>query len=403
MRLFSSRRTSDTQIAVIIDIGSASIGAALVRYAPDAQPEILYAVRRSITFKHHGNFEQYLRSMRSTLFNVVLKLQEEALSNTNGSQSLSMADIDSVMCVFSSLWCETEHYTVQHSEDDSFTVEQTFLEERLAEDEEELKTAFRTSHDTEATIVDRTFIHTALNGYSTANPYGRQAHRVEATALVTLMYTPVYEQVRETIEQLFPERVVSFRSYSLASFLVIRELFAEVTDFMTVNVIGGVTDLQLVLNDRVAHTTSFNKGIYYLSESIAHQLDRSAQEATTLLMAYVDGELEQGTRDMVRPIIEQATKEWVSEIGMYFDKALSNTSLPRSLFLTTHTRLYELFTRLLESELSSNYTISAQAFSVTQVNPALLRPQIVGAEQRTDTFILIDALYGNLALNGAFS
>jgi cell division ATPase FtsA len=401
MKLFSSAGTLDTDIAVVVDIGSASIGAALVRYTPGSQPEVLYAVRRSITFQHYGNYDQYTRSMRSTLFNVVLKLQEEALTSKNGKRSLSLADIDSILCVFSSLWCETEHYTVTHRQDEPFTVKHEFLQERLTDDEEELRTAFETSHGSDASIVDRTFIHTALNGYPTAEPYGKRAHRVEATALVTLMYRTIYEQVRETIEQLFPDRELSFRSYSLASYLVIRELFAEVSDFMTVNVIGGTTDLQLILDNRVEHTASFNKGIYYLSESIAHQLDRSTEEATSLLMAFVDNELEQGTRDMVRPIIEKATGEWVSEVGMYFDEALANTSLPRTLFLTTHTRLYDLFTRLLESEVSNSYTLSAQSFAVTQITPALLRPHIVGAEQRTDTFILLDALYGDLALYGS--
>ena len=69
-----SRNTKKEKPVIILDIGSSSIGGAIVLIKKNSPPMVLYSVRKQIRVKDDINFSRFLSSMSDTLESVLTEL-----------------------------------------------------------------------------------------------------------------------------------------------------------------------------------------------------------------------------------------------------------------------------------------------------------------------------------------
>ena len=101
--LFTIAKGKTPRSRIIFDIGSGSVGGALVTYATDSAPRVRYSRRLPIPFQQELDFERFVRAMLSTLLDVALKVQSEGIPAMVSAEGKSI-QIDEVLCIFSAPW-----------------------------------------------------------------------------------------------------------------------------------------------------------------------------------------------------------------------------------------------------------------------------------------------------------
>ena len=100
--LFSNKKNKK-ELSIIFDIGSGSVGAALVELSYFNKPTILYSTRKDIAFKEEVNPDKLLSSMKIAMESVALNVQKIGFKN-EALVRLKNKDIGTIYCVFSSPW-----------------------------------------------------------------------------------------------------------------------------------------------------------------------------------------------------------------------------------------------------------------------------------------------------------
>ena len=106
------KNNSQSEIAVVYDIGSASVGASLVELRPNKNPKILYSVRKTAAFLRRGDTERLLGAVGKSLNEVSLDIQKDGLKHLKFTKRGGQT-IDSAYCFFSSPWY-VSHTTTLH-------------------------------------------------------------------------------------------------------------------------------------------------------------------------------------------------------------------------------------------------------------------------------------------------
>jgi len=95
----STKKDSQTSPFVIFDIGSASVGAAIVLVPSEEQmPKIIYDTRTPIVSRDPKNYARLLSSMLSAFKNATVEIEQDGARKLLDNK-LSMKDIKNVFCV----------------------------------------------------------------------------------------------------------------------------------------------------------------------------------------------------------------------------------------------------------------------------------------------------------------
>src|SRR3989344_8219606 len=111
--LFRFRNLEET-LVIILDIGSASVGGALVLFNKTTAPFVVYTVRREIKFHQKIDFERFILSTKDTLDEVIGYLQKEGLFylKLKGRSHLTP---EAVHCIFGAPWYASQVRTLHVS------------------------------------------------------------------------------------------------------------------------------------------------------------------------------------------------------------------------------------------------------------------------------------------------
>jgi len=80
MDMFSFLKNSrESTVIAVFDIGSASVGGALISFHAGEKPKIIWSARESMVFQNDLNFGRFLSSMLETLEKVLIKMQQSEM------------------------------------------------------------------------------------------------------------------------------------------------------------------------------------------------------------------------------------------------------------------------------------------------------------------------------------
>src|SRR3989344_6115618 len=80
MDVFSFFKNSDkSTVIAVFDIGSASVGGALISFHAGEKPKIIWSARESMVFQNDLNFVRFLSSRLEPLEKVLIKMQHSEM------------------------------------------------------------------------------------------------------------------------------------------------------------------------------------------------------------------------------------------------------------------------------------------------------------------------------------
>lgn len=394
MKLFRNKYQSTAPV-IIFDIGSGSIGAALVTFKTGGIPSVLHSIRTPISFQKEIRPDLFLKRMLGTLEGVALELEQKGIAKLDRGL-FGPKKIGQILCVFSSPWytSQTKILTIERKK--SFTVSTNFIEKMLSRAKKHFEKSVgeheTTKHIRNPKIIESNVIYTTLNGYKTIDPYGRKANSVEIAVFFSLISGDVSKMVTEVFEKVFNTREISFHSFALASFSVIRDIFHTEENYLIMDISGEITDISLVREGVLLETVSFPIGKFSMLRGIAHALKTIPEEAHSLIRLHFESNKK--STPAVKKELEAAEKEWQSMLSRALSDLSGGILLPKTVFLTVDSDLGEWFRNIISGDTLSQERFTAGPLSVVMLNGAKFHKYYnVQKGVESDSFLGLETLF----------
>jgi len=333
-----------TRSAVLVDIGSASVGGAYVHIVEGKAPQLCYTARIPVV-RHEQ--ESITASMLRALDQLVLMLVSEggpALYREVGN-----AHIDMIVASVAAPWQETTVRTVSLQEKYPFTFTRLLMQR-----------AVTTKTPPPGRVVsDTSVIATTLNGYATENPWGKRVTRADLTVLTSTIEKLVVHDITKTLQSAFHSHHVEITAFAPVSFAVITDLYPHQQDFIVIDVSGTATDALIVKKGIIAGVRSIPHGIHDLL-SAARVAARSAPGADIIVPE---------RNAAFAPKVESIEIAWLSDLKQVLSEFAQNTPLPRAVFLLADDDAREFLKRLIDNSSLRTLWLSGDSLSIITFAP----------------------------------
>ncbi len=387
---FFGKKPTPKKIVAVLDIGSASVGGALVSIPEQnshEKPEILFATRQPLYYQNELNFETFLAAMLQSLDTVLGKLRESG----EGIPSR-------VHTILAAPWYASQTRIVKYAKNVDFVFSDKLWSELVEKESRAFEEVFLKQYSEmgdKARIIEGKNINILLNGYPSKDPIGKKTREVELSLYLSISSEEVTTNIEERINTVF-KSPITFSSFLFNLFAVARDIFPNESNFIVADIGGEVTDVGVAKNDVLLDTASFPYGTNMLARTLSSKLDLSKHETSAYLHLYMEGKLEKRMHARVDRVLEKVRKEWLMQFAKTLDAMSKDLSLPSTIFLTTDEEILQWFGDTALREEFAQYTHTNRPFSVILVNKRVLAPYLlVDGGVRRDLFLMLETLFIN--------
>lgn len=402
--MFSLKNQNKESLFIVLDIGSASVGGAIVSVSDNNQiPKIIYDNRVSVAYKNNKDDPYFSLAMFLALKNVVTNIEQDGIRKLHESKTQKdVKDINKIFCVFSPLWYMSTVETFKFNKEEPFTVSDKFISDILKKaDEKFLESVQENKFNTKnknLKLIEKDIVQVSLNGYRTEKPYGKKANTADITLFMSAVSEEIFEKTKEILEKTFNIDDMSFHTFTLSSFSTVRDIFNTEKNFLLMDIEGETTNILLAREGTMIKEDSFPFGKNILLKKVAKDLNTSSEEAHSLLRLSLEEKNTDIEYKKLNLIIKKVREEWLS----FFRKILLDFSeglfLPKTIFLTVDSDIGKWFIDTIKSDEFSMHTIAEEPFTVVELNSRILSEYSTSETNKnsaSDPFLTINAIFAN--------
>jgi cell division ATPase FtsA len=380
------------ELVLIFDIGSSSVGGAFFAMQDSGIPKIIYSLREEILVTPIVDVDKFLISTLESLKTVVKKIHDQSFGKP-----------DKIYCVLSSPWHISQTRLIKLEKNSNFIFTSKLADELIKKEvalfEEERASEYDSLTGGERTIELKN-IKTSLNGYETINPLNKEAKSLEMTVFVSISPEEILKKIEDSILKFFNITELKFISSSLASFILVRDLFTDQRNFLLIDIGGELTDIEMTKKDILRESISFPLGSNFIIRGVSKSLSCSIEEAKSFLSLYRDNHASPEVKSKIENIINTLKTEWLKKFQESLANISNDISIPASIYIIVDREWASFFAELIKSEQFNQYTLAESKFEITVLNTEVLHG-IASFEDNVirDPFLIIGAVYINRHMN----
>ena len=344
---FFSQKNKEETIAVF-DIGSGSVGGAIFLSSPDKRPIIISSFRKSFKLRDFVSGESLIKEMLESVEEVARYLQKDIHKTP-----------DKVFAVLSSPWATASLRSIKRKRPEGFTFTEKFAKELIKE--EILK--FKKENTDFDEIIDRRVVNILLNGYEIPKPYGKRVKESEIQILLSLSSGELVNKIENVITKTY-HKEIKFTSQMFSDFIVVRDIFDRLNDFIILNIDEETTEVSIMRNDFLVGTASFPYGKNSLIRRISKRLNKDISNTASILSMYKNQHLEEGYIKELEDSIKEESKAWTNSLKTVFRSLFSDLLIPHNIFLVSDTSSDKWFLNLLHKNNFPEFTTTNDSFNV---------------------------------------
>ena len=381
--LFSSKKE---KLVAVFDIGSGSVGGALVRISNDKNklPTIIKSARTDIVYRENVDFNQFLGDMITSLGTTATLLHQSKL----GAPS-------EIFCVLASPWYVSETRVIKMSKDVPFVFSSKMIDELIKKEISSVETLYKTKYGNVSSapeIIEHPILGVFLNGYRIDNPIGEKVKNFKVDLAISLSPSICLDKVKEEISKTFTHTKVSFSSFMLASYISIRDRYITNDSYMIFDISGEITDVGIVTNGVLDKSASFPYGRNTLIRNIGKSLNIELRDTLELLSLYSKGTLEEGQLNKLNEVLKASEELWGASFKECINSLLHVLIIPSIVFLTIDRDIKDWFVKVINNGEHIQSMVSGKQFTLITIDgPDFLN--MCSVENETcDPFLMIEAI-----------
>ncbi len=370
-----------------MDIGSGSVGGALVSFSENKKPKILFSVRKPIVFQNDFKFERFLLSMLKAIDQVLDELGKAKLGKPK-----------QVFCILAAPWYVSQARTIVFEKEKTFSVTPKRVDNLISREVESLKKNFDAHYkdltESKAEIIEVENINMKLNGYETRLPYDKKAKRLEAHLYVSMSAGQVLQALRQKVRKELGLDNVFFNSFSLAAFDTIRDMYSQKQNFIFIDVGGEMTDVSVVRNGILVETESFPLGKNFLIRTVASELQTENVEALSSFGLYMEDKMANAGKRKIQSALTHVEEEWGEALYKTLGSIATHITIPGTVFIIADIPFGKWFSEVIRGKGSGNIMLMGERIETIIINPLVLSKfAAFDLKVDKDAFIITESLF----------
>src|SRR3989338_390626 len=332
-----SREKKEKKLALVFDIGSSSVGGALLWMEDGGTPEMVFSTREDFPLEHNVDPNRLLGNAVKSLEIVSSKISRSGIGVP-----------DRIFCVLSSPWHMSQIRTISYQKNTPFIFTQE-LADNLIKKEISLFDGEHTKKYKPGEIrsIELKLMQVLLNGYPATSPFGEKAKELTLSVSISVSPEKVLRKIEEAVERHFHNPNIKFCSFAVASFTIGRDSFAQHQDFIMIDIGGEIADVSMVKKEVLRESSSFPLGVNFILRRIASSLNATLSEAKSLFYLYKNGHAEEKTKRRLEGVINDLKKEWRTNFEQSLAGLSKDISIPSVVFVTVDRDLASFFEELI--------------------------------------------------------
>lgn len=381
-------------MAAIFDIGSGSIGGALVAIDGAEPPEILFAARRELPFQEKLSFQRFLEAMEKTLEELAVSVQKAS----------GKVRIDEAFCILASPWYASQTRLIRYSQEAPFTVTEKglakLIEKEIAQFRDSKLFARSKVGDAPPDIMEAKSMQIKLNGYDVRDPFGKKVSELELAAYISMLPPNIRRVIETAIKKFWHVPHVRFSSFSFSAFDTIRSIFPDEPSFLFMDISSEVTDISLAKDNILLESISFPYGKNALVRTLVDAMKTTPALAFSELERYAEKRSTPERAKEIEEILGETTKRWSGFLEDALTRFAAEFPIPRTIFYTADDDVVEWFERAINDARIVRFAAAEDGFTVRSLGHAFLGKFIRSQDEHfSDPFLSIEGLYAKKILS----
>jgi len=340
-----------TGYGAIVDMHSGSVGMAIVDLSGDAASKPIFAHREFLKITDVATSLQDTRALRNAL------LAASEIYTNAGREALRAYDkggrVTEVQFVYGAPFARTATRFIKVEDSVPFKVSAEQVTSLLAEAEAKDEAEHRHSEELSklnVVLVERSVIHTAINGYLTPSPYGKEATELSLAHISGLVPAELLTLSAEIEDKIAPHATRHTHTFELALFCVVRDLYPSVAQGLLINISAESTELSVMQDEVLIESAVVPCGAHTFLRQVAADLATMPEEVMMHLR-------EQGTDtpEKTKQAIETATKVYTTLLADALAQLKTKYVLPHTVFLIVNSDLDTFFGSVIEKAMEPYY------------------------------------------------
>lgn len=380
--MFNFGKTVKEEVALLIHVGNGSIVCALATSSKEKKPKILYVTRAYFPISEKPTAARLVSTANTLLDSTLDTLMKNGFTGEFWKTRKKRADF--AIVVFSSPWFVSKTKRFSFSQETPFVITKSFIHDIVEKEEALFKKDLLKAGGTETpeafSIIEKSVLHTKINGYTLEDGIGKKTKNFEAFLFMSL--------VAETIEKEITSRILKhaniskshilLHTFPLVTFSAVRDIFQSDPDFLVMDVTGEITELTLVRDNSIIETLSFPFGRNTIIRHIADKLNLSPEIASSTLNMYLAKKTDETVSKKMDNVFLTVEKEWAG----YFEDVLLTLSptptravvLPMILYMAADLDIAPIITDFIKLEKTDATAAFRKNAHVVHLNDEVLSP-----------------------------
>lgn len=356
---------------LIIDIGSASIGACTTTVGEKGKPILSSVSRTLVAGSGEGTRADLSDAVKGTVKHVLARLQKSSNPKV-------------VHIVLASPWYQTRLKTIVSKAKKFLPISKSTvadLVENYHKKKKEESSAYPGSSKLES-VVTQAYV----NGYQTLIEQTLHGNVLKLELYEGFAPADFIQGLTDSVHEVFHDVSVHFHSFPLIAFVTLRSLRSE-EGFTFIDVGGEVTDVAIVHKDGLRFLGSFPRGTNALLSDVS--LGKERAEAASRLSLYVRGELSAEEGASFASLFQKSAQLWNEEYQKILEDAVADVPIPRTAFVIADRDELKWFEKV----------ISQEGVKMFPVHPIALTPDFfqslvsLGDGGLYDAFLSLEVLF----------
>ncbi len=374
------------RLVAIFDIGSGSVGGAIARIPYDNKniPSIIKSARTEIVFQNELNFDLFLNDMLVALDTTANKLYQGKVGAP-----------EEVYCVVSSPWYLSETRTIKMSRDQPFVFTERFGYDLFKKELSLVTELYKNKYsklDSIPEVIEHNIINVMLNGYAVSDPLGKSAQTVEMNMIISLAPAMCLENIRQSISKTYHSIPISFSSFSVNSYLAVRDRYLHLDSYLLLDISGELTDVSIVSKGVLKSTLSFPFGKKTFLKYLCKELNIDLRDAQELFHLHISGMISPKFGDKLIPIFKTVEDLWSSSFHECINTLPHTFIVPKTIFLTIDNDIKDYFINIIRNQDCVVSMASETKFNVVTLDGPEFLNMCSVKDGLCDPFLMIEAI-----------
>jgi cell division ATPase FtsA len=383
--IFSNKKNE--RIVAVFDIGSGSVGGAIVRIPTSGKgvPLILKSVRTDIKSSKEKiiNFDVLMKEMLVTLG-----------ATANSLYNYKAGAPSEIYCTMASPWYLSETRVIKVKKEKPFIFSKRLASELIQKEIINLKEVYKDKYnnvESQPEVIEQHTMSVSLNGYHVNDPIGKKCNFFEINMIISLFPKLYLNKIRETLSRTFHHTDVMFSTFTVSTYLAIRDKYIKSDSYLILDISGEMTDVGIVTEGVLKSILSFPYGKKTFLRNMCSEMKIEPRDAKELFKLYTENNLSLEIKNKIDPVFDFLKNSW----GEFFKKCINKLPktliLPNIIFLTSDNDISKLFVNLLKNEEYSQLFVSGNNSIITLEGPQFLDTCNI-KDGKCDQFLMIEVI-----------